>query len=331
MRIPLVLALLALPRLADAEPRIAHPCDAVTVAVEGPLSPAWREAADRTCLKLSGTRDVDASATIHLREVAGKMIVHVTIADGREALRTVPSPDALDRTVLGLVTLPPPAAPEPPLPAAAEPAPPPPPAREPSVEPPAPIPPAPPAPPPSSPPAPSSADSAPRPPGASVEIGVSSMGRAANAAAYLSVGASAYAGVDAGRWLLALSVRWAPFEALTSHPPAGFEMDSVGAGFVVARRLGESPQFDLGATVTLLEEAQSYTVDSQEITRQTAEVRLGPLVRALFGRGRLRGSIGLDAELSPTRIRRPVRLDPALPPLPAWSIGVAVGVTWEDQ
>jgi hypothetical protein len=108
-------------------------------------------------------------------------------------------------------------------------------------------------------------------------------------------------------------------------------MESLGAGFVVARRFGTVPQFDLGATASLLEEMQSTEDTSGEIAGSQTDIRVGVLGRMLFGRGALRGNVSVEADISPGRFRRTVRIDDALPDLPSWSLGLGVGATWEDR
>jgi hypothetical protein len=114
--------------------------------------------------------------------------------------------------------------------------------------------------------------------------------------------------------------------------PPGFEMDSVGVGFLIARRvLGSSKvQLETGVSTFLLVETQSYRPDAVELTDTDADVRLGLLLRMLVGSGAWRLSPSVDADLSPLRLRTDQRSDPGLPTLPSWSIGVGIGVVWGE-
>jgi len=105
----------------------------------------------------------------------------------------------------------------------------------------------------------------------------------------------------------------------------------LGAGFVVARRFGTGPQFDLGATASLVEEIQSTEGLDGEIAGSQTDIRMGVLARMLLGRAALRGNVSLEGDVSPGRFRRTVRIDQALPDLPSWSVGFGVGAAWEDR
>src|SRR5262249_49840811 len=146
-------------------------------------------------------------------------------------------------------------------------------------------------------------------------------------------GANVYAGLRPGSWLFALLVRWDPFEMLSGPPPPSFEMENVGAGFMVARRVGKSPQFDLGATASLIEESQSTEDAGGETSGSQTDVRLGIITRLLLGgaSSAWHGTVSLEADVSPARLRRTIRIADALPDLPTWSLTLGVGVAWEDR
>lgn len=317
IRIWLILALISgasllwAPRAESQES--TTPCKNPRVTVEGNLSASWQEAVASLCGALDSMRDVDQSARLLVQPAeGGNLRVVASLRDGRVAERSVPSPTDLRATVEALVTLPPPLdAPKP--------------AEAPEKS--------------DSPAAPSRTSSnadvgrthehEPRP--LAIEVGASAVGRVWGSPTYMSAGGNLYAGLRPGSWLFALLVRWDPLETLTGVAPSGFEMDTVGAGFVVARALGASPEFDIGATVSLLEETQSAEDVSGETSGSQTDVRAGVLARTLFGRGSFRGLVSFEADVSPGRLRRTARIAEVLPDLPSWSVGVGVGAAWEDR
>lgn len=292
-------------------------CTNPRLVVDREIDSRWAEAVQQLCRELDSMQDADPSAQLRISETGKDVLLRASLTDGRKAERLVKSPEALQVIALGLVTLPPPetaAAVSSASPVTL-------PSQEPS-------------------PLPSSVSQrqdappvAPRPPMpvAAVEVGAALIQRLSGSALYLSSGFSGYAGAHVSNWLFAISVRYAPFETVTKNAPPGFEMDSVGAGFLVARRLGRAPAVDLGGVASFVEQTQSYTPSTVELTKSQTEVRFGVLSRIFFGQGALRGALSLEAEVGPGRLRRSTRLDGPFPLLPAWSLGLGIGGTWEDR
>ena len=97
----------------------------------------------------------------------------------------------------------------------------------------------------------------------------------------------------------------------------------------VARRFRPSiGSMDVGVGPRLITETQSYDAASGERSGSLTDVRLASFARFALGQSELRGYLEVDAELSPARIRRVISIDPDLPSLPAWSVGVGAGLAW---
>jgi hypothetical protein len=318
------LAIVMLPFFSDVDPahRLAVDCKNPRVVVDPAVDPRWRSSIERLCEELDDIKDADASVNLQIQARGADIVLDASLPDGRTTERLVSSPFALRGTVLGLVTLPPPIPAAAPIPAPAL-------ASAPLTPSPAHAPTAPVRA--STEPSPASVQPPPREP--SIEVSAAAMGRVAGSpTTYLSTGVAASAGVRAASFLLGLTVRWDPFETILRSAPPGFEMENVGVGFIVTRRIAGAPALDVGATATLVEQAQSFTgATGAEVTKEQTEVRVGLTARALLGSGPLRSTILLEAEVSPSRIRREVRLDDVLPALPTWTLGVGFGGTWEAR
>jgi hypothetical protein len=130
--------------------------------------------------------------------------------------------------------------------------------------------------------------------------------------------------------LLGLSARWDAIQTIAAGGYPNFEMDSVGAGFLLARQVGRSGALglDAGATVLLLTEVQSVQQGKVEQSGQGTDVRLGTVLRGSLGAGPWRWQLEVEGEISPTRLRRDLRLGGDFPSLPVWSLGLGAGFLW---
>jgi hypothetical protein len=303
--------LVAGPGAASAQPGSA--CAEQRLRVEGTLSPQWLEPVVKLCESLGALADVDRSAELRVVGAGDDVIVEVTLGDGRSTLRRVRVPSDLPLTVEALVTVLPPSpasahddpqpAPAPivpqhavaPLPKHSEPA---------------------------------QGTPAPR---VEIELGGGAQGRVSGRPGYVSLGASGYAGLRVGVWLLALTARWDGFQTVLDERPKYFEMTTAGGGCLLLRRLIERPGVALegGLSTWMLGETQAYEEGEAERAGSVVDVRIGLLARVLFGSGPLRLTTSLDGELSPTRLTRPQRIAPGLPTLPSWSLGLGAGIAWE--
>jgi hypothetical protein len=269
------------------------------------------EALARVCAELAVRSDLDHSAQLHVSAANhDELQLDVVLTDGRSAQRRVSAPDELMLTVEALLALPAveAAPPVPPPPAAAD--------------------------------AGAQQGSSERPPAESqsaqlgVELSAELMMRVARAPTYLSGGFALFAGILPGDWWLGLSLRWEPGQALMSGPrPPDYEMDSVAAGLLVARRLAtESGRLYLGLSVLVVAVIQSSRLaDLEEDTHTAADVRLGAVCRLLLGGSPWGLALSLDLDVSPLRAGHELHLTKDLPALPAWSAGFGFGGAWEDR
>jgi len=281
-------------------------CAELGVRIDGEPSAQWRALVERACLDID-KRFTDPGARTRIVPIDRDLTIEVTLADGRSTTRRVRNPDTLRATLEALVQLPPERRPpEPTEPPANSPA-------SPSE-----------LPPPTLTPVPAA------PPGSNVgiELGAGLGGRLA-AHAYLSLAADAFAQIRVGSWLLGAVFRWDFVGQKQAPLVSTFETETVGAGLLVARRIAVGfGAADVGVTPRLASETQTYEAGAAENSLSATDVRLGVFGRLGFGKGALRGILALDAELSPTRLRRTLRLDALLPPLPAWSLGMSAGILW---
>lgn len=284
-------------------------CADPRVHVEGELDARWLAPVIDVCEQLGSMTDVDPSARLRIVAAGKDVIVEATLQDGRTAMRRITRPDDLRLTIEALVTLPP----EPPKTA---------PSKETTTAPLATTTAAQPA------PNPTTAASM-----ASIEIGVSGVGRVSGAPTYLTTGPTAYAGLRVDEWLLGVTARWDAYGRKAGGDFSGLEIDGIGAGFLLVRRVarGSVASFDVGASALLLEDSQTYvTPAGDEKSGTSPDARVGLLGRLHVGSEHWRWIVTLDGEVSPSRLRRDIRIDPELPVLPKWSVGLGLGLRWGE-
>lgn len=302
---------LASPMARGQEPETV--CEDARVRIQGRPDERWLEPIVRACEDLRTMPDSDGTARVRIVPAGHDLIVDVLLKDGRSTLRRVEQPGSLKSTLEALLTIPPsPRTPPPPVPT-------PPPVATPSLvnEVPNERPPAPP----------------PATISVGVELGGSVGGRIAGGQGYLSFAPGGFAQIRVGDWLFGMGARWDVIQLKRDVGVNNFEMETIGAGISVARRFRPSfGDIDLGISPRLLAETQSYLTSAVDERADTkTDVRFGAFTRAAFGRAPLRLFVEADGELSPGRIRRDIRVDPALPPLPSWSAGLSVGAVWGHQ
>jgi len=311
------------------------PCGELRLRVDGELGAAWLAQVSALCEELSTMTNIDPAVEVSIRPEGSDVIVEASAADGRNAVRRVRATRDLSLKVKALMLVP-----ATPAPAASE--------AGGSVA-----------------PAPASAAAAPTlpfgttplrseahsaaaaratsprvatepasaQPALGVEVGAVLLGRISRAPTYVSGGVGVHAGIRTSAWLLALALRWEPAQALLARAPRGFEMDSVGAGFLISRRvlLAGPVHVECGVSSFLIGEIQSLTVAKREQTDSEADVRIGLFARLLLGRSAWRWALSLETDVSPLRLRRDLRVDPALPKLPNWSFGAGLGGAWGES
>ena len=308
-------------------------CPDARVHIQGELAPLWVEPVTRLCEEFGSLADLDPAVHLTLSMLGEELVVEAVASEGRTATRRVRAPEDLRLKVEALVRLPAdadapgeqaesqPSAATPSVSVVAKPA-------MPSVsvvpergEP--------------------SHTAQPSASGSQlqlqsplrIEVSVSGLGRVSLAPTYESAGVAAHAGLRSGAWLLALTVRWEPLIQYGSKAPREFEMDSLGAGFVVTRRVARAKavELELGAATSLIDEIQSHTPVDVEKTSYAADVRVGLLSRLLLGAAVWRWMLWVESDVSPLRVGRNLRLDPELPRLPTWSIAIGLGVVWSES
>lgn len=302
-------------------------CEDPRVRIQGRPDGRWLEPIVRACEELRTMPDADANARVRILPAGSDLIVEVSLKDGRSTLRRVQDPSRLRTTLEALLTVPAPlpepltqdspsaeATPRHPVePSHTQPL-----VNELSDE-------------------RTSVPSKPAPPSFGVEIGAAVGGRLA-ARQYYSLAPAGFAQLRARDWLFGMSVRWDVVQWKSDVAVSNFEMDTLGAGLSLARRFRPSfGPIDLGLSPRLVAETQSFqgkpgasAAEQDEQADTQTDVRLGAFARAAFGNAPLRLFVELDGELSPGRLRRDIRIHPSLPPLPSWSAGIGVGVTWGE-
>jgi len=292
-----MLALSGIRRAAAEE----SPCTAPRVQVDLDANPEWLAEVPGLRARLQALDHIDACAEVTIVAEPGGASVTVT-SGGRTATRHLTVPGELARTVEALVVVP---APE------TEPA------------------------------AALDHDEQPRPPRAaasgaapSMEIGVGPEGRVGGHPLMLAGGLSAFAELVSHRWLLGVNARFEFADVfISAAPPSGFTMDSGGIGVAVGRRLELGSLHGdalLGPMLVLeSEEAFGSGAGNEGIGGSVLDARVSFTFR-LSGAvsDRLHLYAAGDVELSPKRLASPKQLDPELPPLPAWTSGLAVGLAW---
>jgi hypothetical protein len=280
-------------------------CSDARVTTEGALPREWASELTRVCREMSSWRNVDPGVRLRIRALPAGLEVEADLGDGRSTRRRVQTPGELQLTIEALVALPPGLATQtstaPDTPKSAPPVPPSPAAERPGAR-------------------------------VGVDFFGAGTGRISGGPTYVSAGLEGGAGLNVGHWVLALLARWDAWQVPTSQSPPGFEMDTLGAGFSVARRIraAEALRVDAGVTTMLVTESESFQGLTGERAGSTTETRLGVVGRAAFGASALRGMLVIEGEISPARLRRTLRLDDQLPALPAWSVGLGAGVSWGE-
>jgi hypothetical protein len=288
-----------------ATPSHAAPCEPARLVVEGPALPEeWRRAAADLTAVLGEEGHLWSCAAGDLKLAVSADHAGATLLRrdprGGEAARHVPSPGDLVATAEALLA-------RFALPTLAEP----PPAPPPAVSPPAPAPTAP----------------APRPPRLVVEALVGARGsgtlRALWGAGTLRIA------VPLDAWSVGAWVRYGlPY--VFDRTPVDFSMSDFGSGLSVGRRLLAAGPMELHVTFDPSIGFVSMEGGTESNLAQGAKLdaRLG-----LGARGTLRftrmwhGVVALDGEIAPASAAKARHIDPALPPLPAYSLGASVGVS----
>jgi len=296
------LGLAALSFGAPGSAATADSCLAPKVSVEVPPGADWQTATVELAEHLRSLRDLDKCASVTVHPSGSVVLLEITTGDGRVATRQVSDVAELLRTAEALLVLPPQ-----PVPVAV--------AKASALE----------TPPPEPRPASSALASI------HVDVGVGGALRFGGGPSFGGGGVAGFATFAVERWLLTVSGRWDVADAYFAEPtPSDFDMQSTSVGVSAGRRLEVgSANFDalIGPNVVL--ESQDADDGNREVHAAAADFRLAVALRVSGPRSSsVRAFATTDFEGSPARIRSQKYLDRALPQLPWWSSGLAVGVLW---
>jgi hypothetical protein len=276
-------------------------CRGAGIRVLGRPSGRWLAPVAHACSVMAAMPDRDGTAEARVSPSGDDLNVQVVLKDGRATNRLVRSPEALVPTLEALLTLP--TLSDAGLQAVV--------ADDPSDAP---------------------QDREPAAPRFGVEIGGGVAGRIAGPGSYLMASPSLFAQVRGGAWLAGMGLRWETLERFTGAAPPGFEADALSLSLSVARRVHAGlSQLDFGVSPRLVSQTQTYQPPGGETSGTSTDIRTGTFVRAAFGRQPVRFLLEVDAEVSPTHLRRELRINPALPRLAGWSAGLSMGAVWGEQ
>ena len=309
----LALASIAASGVCAAAP---EPCSGPKLALLVPAGSKWQHAAAELGEWLRTLKDLDPCARVSVQPSGGDVTLEIVTGDGRRATRHIVSVPELLRTAEALLVLPPEAsAPEASAPASGMSVP----ATSASELPP--------------PEVPSSEHTLPRARVASsqTQFGVGGSLRFGGGPFYAGGGALGFAQFVQGDWLLEVSARWDAADAIVAVPtPRDFYMTSGAFGFSAGRRFAVgSARVDALLGPNLVLEIQDADDMNREVHEATTDFRISFALRASGApSASLQPFVGSDFEASPARVHSQRSLDSALPSLPWWSAGFAVGVLW---
>ncbi|HTQ04756.1 MAG TPA: hypothetical protein VMI54_12910 [Polyangiaceae bacterium] len=281
----------------------AEPCSGPSIHLELDSEPEWAAEIPALRARLRELEHVDGCARVVIRSAENGVSVDVT-SGGRSASRLLTDPAELVRTVEALVVLPPEIAARARVDASEVPP------NEPAPAPPAPVP-------------------------SRMELGGGGSLRLGGSPLMVGGGVAAFADLADDGWLFGVDARWEFADGFVSAPaPNGFDMDSGAVGVGVGRRVqAGSVAADLlvGPTVVFESEEAFGPVagPSDGIDASALDARIDATVRASGpASSRVRLYAAGDLEVSPRRALHKKELDPNLPPLPAWTSGLSLGVIW---
>lgn len=300
--------LTGVPRRAAAD---EGSCSAVQVVERGELGAAWQDAISVVRSRVAHLDAAACSATTVVVEASPPGArVHVA-GDGRQAERTVATPENLGAIVLGLLAAIP--AESPPTPA--RPAPwPVDPDDVPKFE------------------KPMERAATPHPSPVGFHVAPALGARFGHPTPVGMLDAGARLELRAYDWLVFLSGRYAFVGERVQGPRIpGWSYDEVALGVGLGRRwhLGEVA-LDLALVPELVVVTEEGNDPVDGVGGTAEELRVQAVARAVAPvGGHLRPTLQLDTEATPLSLASPTRVDPGLPPLPAWTIGAGAGIVWD--
>jgi hypothetical protein len=284
-------------------------CASLHVDVATELEPAWLEAAATLPRQLGDALSSAECAHVRLSLApgtpAGGADVHVRMPDGREASRHVRAPRALLPIVLGVLAAAPSEAP----------ASPPSPVRDrhelPDFTP---------------PPARPSED----PDRVRVSVGFALGARGGVPTQVVMADVELFAQVVLSEWLILASVRYAPIAVAKGLTPDGDAYQEAGIGLGFGRRFHmDRSSIDLAFVPTLVLVSMETDLPA-EAFGTLADLRIDASARygyALGKANRWRFNVALDTDISPNAVVRPQVPATGLLPVPAWTVGLRIGMS----
>jgi hypothetical protein len=315
MASPRTVALLALllltPVRARADEAGVHACDSLAIDVAADLDQAWSIAAaalpEELARALSPEECAHATVSLTRAPQSGSADATIRTADGRVATRRIREPRGLFPVILGLLAT-----------APVEPAPPPAPS--------APVldrhelpdfgsPPA----------APSRPDEA---KDVGVVVGFGLGGRGGLPSKVLMADIELFAEVLLRSWIILASVRYAPIATLPGVTLDGDQYEEAGLGLGLGRRLvwGRS-SLDVAFVPTLAIVTMETDVPI-ESSGTVPDLRLDVCARYGYATGHgWRFNVALDTDVAPNGLIRAQHPSPMLPAVPAWTLGLRLGMS----
>ena len=282
---------------AEAEPACAAPTLNVLLPPDDPRQALALQLSEQ----LRTLSDVDRCARVTLQPHDAELELLVQSGDGRRASRVIRNAAELRRASEALLTLPPVAQPVPLPPSPLE------------------LP-------------PQEAELAPQhDAGVHLELGFGLSTRLGGSPLFLSGGATAFADVVDGAWLLQISGRADITGGLLTQPTlSDYYLAATALGVGLGRRFDYRPMsLDLLLGPQLVLEAQDADDGDLDVHASSSDVRVDLSARLSGPRSsswRVFG--GVDFELSPAHVGRQRSSDPALPAFPSWTCGLSLGVLW---
>lgn len=281
------------------------PCAGPEIKLAAPAadSAKWQTLRANLAEHLRPLRDLDRCAQLTLSVEGNTVLLEVRAGDGRLATRAVENEAQLLRASEALLTLPP-KAPDSVL------------APSPAEQP------------------PSEPKAAASTPAAHVELGAGAAARLGGPPLFVAGGVAGFADLAVEPWILGVSARWELSTGLLSEPTLmDYYLMSTAVGVHVGRRFDvDGSSLDLLLGPNLVFEGQHADDSDRDIGGSAADVRIDLGARlSRAGRSRVRAFASADLELSPARLVKEHFAHPSLPPLPAFSFGLALGVLWRGN
>lgn len=174
--------------------------------------------------------------------------------------------------------------------------------------------------------------SAPAPRIVVIDVGIGASLRVAGHPWFLGYGLSAQVSVAINEWLLGSWLRWDIQDRLLEGAvPRAFIASSFLLGAFTGRRFSVgNATLDLIAGPNLvIDTEEAAGPDVEDIGGELGSLSLGAALRLYAPRlGKPSFFAMLGADVSPSRLHRRVRADPALPALPAWGGTLVLGAAW---